>query len=119
VLSVGDAGFQEQCLARMRELLGRGVPLVFVSHNLPAVAELCTRALVIGHGELLFDGDPASAIREYRQVSWARSATPTGSPASDIQISGVQLLDASGTVSAVFRTGRPMTVRIQYHASRP
>src|SRR3989475_5449862 len=61
VLSVGDAEFQKQCIARMRQLVGRGTSLVFVSHNLPAVPELCTRALVVDHGELIFDGDPASA----------------------------------------------------------
>jgi lipopolysaccharide transport system ATP-binding protein len=115
-LSLADAGFQEQCIARMRLLIGRGVPVVFVSHNLPAVVELCTRALVIDQGELTFDGDPASAIREYRQTPSARAA---GRPASDIHISSVKLLDASGMPAAVFQTARPITVRIQYRASRP
>ena len=50
VLSVGDAAFQDQCVDRMRQLIGRGMPLVFISHNLPAVLELCTRAIVIDHG---------------------------------------------------------------------
>ena len=50
VLSVGDVGFQEKCVARMRELLARGIPLVFVSHNLSAVVDLCTRALLIDRG---------------------------------------------------------------------
>jgi lipopolysaccharide transport system ATP-binding protein len=118
VLSVGDAGFQEQCITRMRQLIGRGVPLVFVSHNLPAVAELCTRALVVDHGRLQFDGDPASAIREYRQAPSARAGRTAANPASDIHISDVQLLDESRAPAAVFRTSRPITVRIQYHASR-
>ena len=44
VLSVGDVGFQEKCVARMRELLGRGIPLVFVSHNLLGGRRSCARA---------------------------------------------------------------------------
>src|SRR6185503_4055790 len=50
VLSVGDVGFQEKCVTRMRELIARGTPLIFVSHNLTAVVVLCTRAILIDHG---------------------------------------------------------------------
>ena len=56
VLSVGDARFQEQCLVRMRALRASGIPLVFVSHNLTAVLDLCTRAVVIDHGRMMFEG---------------------------------------------------------------
>ena len=45
VLSVGDVGFQAKCVDRMRALLNKGVPLVFVSHNLTAVVDLCSRAV--------------------------------------------------------------------------
>src|SRR6267142_1964332 len=74
VLSVGDVGFQEKCVARMRELLARGVPLVFVSHNLSAVVELCTRAILVERGTVRFDGRPAEAVAEFRR---ARSSAPT------------------------------------------
>ena len=47
VLSVGDVSFQAKCMARMRALIKNGVPLVFVSHNLTAVVDLCTRAILI------------------------------------------------------------------------
>ena len=66
VLSVGDVGFQERCVTRMRELLARGVPLVFVSHNLGAVVDLCTRAILIDRGVVQFDGRPAEAVAEFR-----------------------------------------------------
>ncbi len=59
VLSVGDAAFQDRCVERMRELIARGIPVVFISHNLPAVLELCTRAIVIDHGTVRFDGYPS------------------------------------------------------------
>ena len=68
VLSVGDVGFQEKCVARMRELLARGIPLVFVSHNLSAVVELCTRAILIDRGAVQFDGRPAEAVAEFRKA---------------------------------------------------
>ena len=74
VLSVGDAAFQDRCVERMRELIERGIPLVFISHNLPAVLDLCTRAIVIDHGTVRFDGSPAAAIQEYRLVPWTKTA---------------------------------------------
>ena len=67
VLSVGDVGFQERCVSRMRELLKRGVPLVFVSHNLAAVVDLCTRAIFVERGQVQFDGRPAAAVAQFRQ----------------------------------------------------
>src|SRR5437867_3640478 len=90
VLSVGDARFQERCLERMRELRRRGTPLVFVSHNLLAVLELCTRALLIERGRVRFDGTPAATIQEY-----SRGRPSAGEPSHDrtARITGVQLLD--------------------------
>ena len=119
VLSVGDAGFQAQCVARMRELLARGIPLVFVSHNLPAVLELCTRAIVIDRGKVLFDGDPAAAVAAYRSTPWAKQAGDSKKPKSGVAIAGVQLLDDRLNDTAVFRTSSGLTVRIGYDADRP
>jgi homopolymeric O-antigen transport system ATP-binding protein len=118
VLSVGDAGFQRQCVDRMRELLGRGTPLVFVSHNLPAVMELCTRAIVIDHGTVVFDGAPADAIAAYRKTPWTK-ATGARAPKEGIAIAGVQMLDDRQRDTAVFRTSSALSVRIAYAAERP
>src|SRR6266850_2087606 len=68
VLSVGDVAFQERCFTRMRALLARGLPLVFVSHNLSAITALCTRAIVLDRGRMLFDGSPGEAVRAYRHL---------------------------------------------------
>ncbi len=119
VLSVGDAGFQFQCVARMRQLLSRGIPLVFVSHNLPAVLELCTRAIVIDRGTVLFDGDPASAVAAYRSTPWAKQSADPKKGKAGVAIAGVQLLDDHQNDTAVFRTSSALTVRIAYEADRP
>jgi len=118
VLSVGDIGFQERCVARMRELLARGVPLVFVSHNLAAVVELCTRAILVDHGAVRFDGRPAEAVAAFRQARRA-PATAESRSASPIHITDVQFLQADGEASPLFRTGEPMTIRVGYRAATP
>jgi lipopolysaccharide transport system ATP-binding protein len=115
VLSVGDVGFQERCVTRMRELLTRGVPLVFVSHNLAAVVDLCTRAIFVERGAVKFDGRPAEAVAQFRQRGSSHDAVSHAST-SPIRITGVDLLQPDGESSALFRTDHAMTIQVRYQA---
>ena len=121
VLAVGDARFQEQCLLRMRALRAAGIPLVFVSHNLVAVLDLCNRALVVNHGRVMFDGEPGAAINHYRSAPWtsAGAAAAGDEPDSGIRIRGVRVLDERGHPQQAIRTAASVTIRIVYEASRP
>jgi lipopolysaccharide transport system ATP-binding protein len=120
VLSVGDAAFQDRCVERMRELIDRGIPLVFISHNLPAILDLCTRAIVVDHGTIRFDGTPAAAIQEYRLVPWTKTAAEhTTSAMSNIRITRAELLNERGETSSVFQTTGGMRVRVHYAAQVP
>jgi len=65
VLAVGDTAFQQKCQARMEEILRQGCTLLLVSHNLHAIATLCTRALYLEQGVLSRDGLPQDVIGEY------------------------------------------------------
>jgi lipopolysaccharide transport system ATP-binding protein len=120
VLSVGDATFQDRCVDRMRQLIARGIPVVFISHNLPAVLELCTRAIVVDHGTVTFDGDPAAAIQEYRLVPWTMpDRIDSGASTSPIRIVRTELLNDCVEPSAVFQTGGLLRVRVKYDAPAP
>ncbi|NJD27510.1 MAG: ABC transporter ATP-binding protein [Chloroflexi bacterium] len=66
VLAVGDLPFQAKCLSLMHRLTSDGTTVLFVSHNLLAVADLCTRGLVMANGRLEFDGGVENAIARYR-----------------------------------------------------
>jgi lipopolysaccharide transport system ATP-binding protein len=68
VLAVGDLSFQAKCLARMHQLTKGGTTVLFVSHNLLAIADLCERALVMSDGRLAFDGAVDGAIAHYRRA---------------------------------------------------
>ncbi len=118
VLSVGDVGFQEKCVARMRELLKRGVPLVFVSHNLAAVVDLCTRAILVERGTVRFDGRPAETVAEFRRGR--RAADESVRPAADgVHITDVRLRRADGEASPLFHTGQAMRIEVHYRAPQP
>ena len=65
VLAVGDESFQEKCLRRIHQLKNRGVTIVFVSHSLGTVEELCDRAIWLDRGELREDGPSSSVVAHY------------------------------------------------------
>ena len=65
VLAVGDAQFQRKCLGKMGDVAGHGRTVLFVSHNLGAVAGLCNRCLLIDGGRLTAYGDTDKVIEEY------------------------------------------------------
>lgn len=64
-LSVGDFFFQQKCLRRIRELRAQGTTLLFVSHDMGVVRDLCDRVLYLRHGELVFEGETHVGIRHY------------------------------------------------------
>lgn len=65
VLAVGDEQFQAKCRARIAEMKARGVTILFVSHDLPRVQEVCDRAVWLDRGVVRADGPPAEVVREY------------------------------------------------------
>lgn len=87
VLAVGDAEFQARCLGTLADMASGGRTVLFVSHNLQAVANLCTRTMVLDHGHLAFDGAVDDGIRAYLaslgeagETRFERDASPAGSP---------------------------------------
>ncbi len=67
VLAVGDAEFQKKCLGKMSEVAGGGRTVLFVSHNMSAIENLCDRALLLSHGSCVADGPVGSVLQEYTQ----------------------------------------------------
>ena len=65
VLAVGDLAFQQKCKERMESLLSNGTTLLFVSHSIEQVKELCSKAIWIDNGEVRAIGDTYSVSQEY------------------------------------------------------
>jgi lipopolysaccharide transport system ATP-binding protein len=66
VLAVGDFEFQAKCLGKMEDVAGQGRTVLFVSHNMQSVNSLCTRALILDNGILVFNGETKKAIDKYQ-----------------------------------------------------
>jgi ABC-type polysaccharide/polyol phosphate transport system ATPase subunit len=68
ILGVGDVGFQGKCFDRIERFKQLGRTILFVSHSIPTVRQLCDRALLLHNGELIGDGKPAEVIAQYEQI---------------------------------------------------
>ena len=89
VLAVGDQAFQDKCLGKMREVRQReGRTVLFVSHNLAAVASLCTRALLLQSGRVIADASAAEVCRLY-------AAGVASTTSDEVDLSGVPRMKRS------------------------
>ncbi|WP_338646052.1 ABC transporter ATP-binding protein [Flavobacterium sp. KS-LB2] len=69
VLAVGDAEFQKKAIGKMRDISQKGGRTVlFVSHNMAAVEQLCTRGLLLNNGGIIFDGDVSKTVQQYLNI---------------------------------------------------
>ena len=93
VLSVGDYLFQRKCIDRMNSVIGSGATVVFVSHNLRVVANLCQRSLLLERGRVQMIGPTAEVIRTYYRHGQQRRASDTG---SGVRITRVTIHDDTG-----------------------
>ena len=69
ILSVGDQHFQEKCFNKMRELKKEGKTMVFVTHSMDSVRNLCDRAVWLYEGKVKMDGNTDEVINEYLKVT--------------------------------------------------
>lgn len=107
VLSVGDASFQAKCLEKMRSLgADDGRTVLYVSHNLVTVENLCPRTLLMVDGRLAFDGPTATAMSEYVRV------LPHAASAGGAGIFDLAAADRSQT------TFQPMLRRLVFRPER-
>jgi lipopolysaccharide transport system ATP-binding protein len=88
VLAVGDASFQRKCLAKMDAAGKSGRTVIFVSHNMPAVTRLCSRAIMLDKGRVYTDGPAAQVASIYLRSGLGSVAVrewkPSEAPANDI-----------------------------------
>ncbi|MBQ9844974.1 MAG: ATP-binding cassette domain-containing protein [Oscillospiraceae bacterium] len=100
VLAVGDVAFQKKCLARMSAAAQEeGKTVLYVSHNMSTIRQLCNRCLVMKEGKIIYDGDVEEAIRVYSEESFRFDMHRTfPQPAAypkrqEAAVTGIEILD--------------------------
>jgi lipopolysaccharide transport system ATP-binding protein len=122
VLAVGDAAFQKKCLGKMDEVSKQGRTILFVSHNMAAVAALCTRGILLSKGHVLMDGGVNEVINQYMEMGAVNAAKPL-TERTDRRGNGrfrfthVTFLNEKGETASGGVSGKPLTVVLDYEAA--
>ncbi|MBN2054835.1 ABC transporter ATP-binding protein [bacterium] len=131
VLAVGDLKFQERCVEKIREFKRRGKTIIFVSHDLHTVRELCKRAVWLNDGRVAAVGstervidfyrenirkDRAEELEEHHQHVLEEVGNRWGS--KEIEITEVRFQTIDGKSAYQFKTGDTIVAAIRYHAHR-
>jgi lipopolysaccharide transport system ATP-binding protein len=131
-LAAGDILFQEKCFRRMTELAGSGRTVLFVSHSLSLVQQLCTRAVLLHNGIAVCDGDTAMVTREYDRIladdrnrdGAAPSAVSQAAPVSSADqsdgpcITALSLRDEAGDEVTTLQAGEVYHVKLVCRSRR-
>jgi lipopolysaccharide transport system ATP-binding protein len=131
VLAVGDAQFQKKCLGKMQDVSNEGRTVLFVSHNMGAMLNLCQRGIVFDKGRITFNGRIEEAADFYSRNNVQVHAREKGLEAhvlyqrdsaeqsqEEFAISKVEFLDENKKPKPVVGTWDTFTVRIHYSVSR-
>lgn len=126
VLAVGDAGFQRKCINAMEGLRSTGRTVFFVSHNLAAVENLCSRGIWIDAGKIRMDGRAKEVIEAYMGAFAGTDATASEFSGvdgrvgnGDIRYKMLEILAPDGQPQATTRSGDCLIFRFHYHAEKP
>lgn len=119
VLAVGDVAFQRKCLGKMSSVAQEGRTILFVSHNMSAVQNLCTRGILIRRGGVAFDGTAEQAVTKYLQELVQPTESPFGanphrSGDGSFRFTASRVLDEDGREPSHLVAGRPTSFEFAY-----
>jgi lipopolysaccharide transport system ATP-binding protein len=122
VLAVGDAEFQKKCLGKMKDVAGQGRTVIFVSHNMAAVQNLCSSALMLRGGTVALQGSVADVTNKYlsagvESTGYREWSDGDKAPGNDrVRLRRVQVT-AAGRATADVMLDEPCHVEIEYSNS--
>ena len=114
VLAVGDAAFQQKCLARMEDVSHEGRTVLFVSHNMAAVQSLCTSGILLEGGQVTFVGGAADTVDKYLEAVASAPRTKLSDRPDRTGDGRLRLL----AIDSDLRLGAPGELRIHFRAEQ-
>jgi len=128
VLAVGDAEFQKKCLGKMQSVSEKdGRTVLFVSHNMQAIRQMCRRVIFLRQGKIAYVGDPHEAISAYlgQGVNAESHAAidltdyPRTHPIEGVAFQRVRFTDGQGQPASCLRLTDALGVEIDFKAKKP
>ena len=118
VLAVGDAQFQQKCLGKMQDVARHsGRTILFVSHNMNAILQLCERAILLHQGQVVMDGPAAEVMKSYVAEPEMGSVVdlvnhPNRDPSYPATLQSIAFFDSEGHPESVFEPGETVVVKV-------
>jgi ABC-type polysaccharide/polyol phosphate transport system ATPase subunit len=118
VLAIGDARFRAKCLEKMSEFGQEGRTVVFVSHDLGSITQLCRRTIWLDHGQIQADGPSEEVVQRYVRgsVGDVPRADFTPDPTQRLQVLAAEVADEQGRALDHPERGQPLTLRVRFAA---
>ena len=122
VLSVGDAQFQKKCLGKVQDVASAGRTVLFVSHNMAAVENLCERGIVLEKGEIIFAGQKTQAISKYlesvnKNTGYNLSERPDRIGTGEIYITQIEIRDLMGNITDDVMSGQDIDIYFHFETT--
>ncbi len=120
VLAVGDAEFQKKCIGKMQDVASHGRTVLFVSHNMASVSNLCSRGMILKNGQVSMAGEIDSVISAYMDEGRAISSkvlfdNKETAPGDHIaRIQSVEVLDHTGATVSTVDIRKPVVLQMTY-----
>lgn len=120
VLAVGDESFQARCLDRVRQFQRDGRTIIFVTHALDMVRQICDRAVMLDHGQMHTIGSPDEVVRELRLVMLKHDlAYATDEGTREIEIVSAELIREDGSTDGLVHPGETLSIQLDLKAGGP
>jgi lipopolysaccharide transport system ATP-binding protein len=116
VLAVGDVQFQKKCMGKMDEARREGRTILFVSHNMSAISQLCSTCVWLDQGEIRKVGETGAVVNAYMLNGTSHSGGITtfpDDPEKVVQLKTISLLDGKGNVTRKFDCDTPVNIRLE------
>jgi lipopolysaccharide transport system ATP-binding protein len=123
VLAVGDHAFQKKCLGKMRDVAtGHGRTVLFVSHNMAALAQLCQHGILLEQGQVKLIGPVKEVIQTYLRSNLDHNTAQAQFPidrTKPCQYVSAEVLHSNGSLGSDFSCDEPITIRLQFEVREP
>ncbi|HEX8707873.1 MAG TPA: ABC transporter ATP-binding protein [Pyrinomonadaceae bacterium] len=124
VLAVGDAAFQKKCLGKMGDVAKAGRTVLFVSHNMTAVNQLCSSAVMLADGQIVRQGETGEVVAEYLKMGSESGGErlwpdPESAPGDDqIRLHAIRVI-SQGEVTADVDIDKEVLVEVEFWSLAP
>ncbi len=124
VLSVGDAEFQKRSLAKMNDLSKSGRTVVFVSHNMAAVRNLCNKCLLIGKGQIIKSGSVNEVVNSYMSLHDSHNDGsidlrfhPGRKGSQEVKLEKIELCNQNDEITSTFKLKDDLSIHLFFNAA--